>query len=64
MDFIMKLPKTSSGYDTIWVVDDRLTNSTHFLAMIETGNIEKLMRTYLKEIVRLHDVPIYYLRPR
>ena len=31
MDFITKLPKTSSGYDTIWVIVDRLTKSAHFL---------------------------------
>ncbi|GJU30756.1 putative reverse transcriptase domain-containing protein [Tanacetum coccineum] len=31
IDFITKLPKTSSGYDTIWVIVDRLTKSAHFL---------------------------------
>ncbi|GJW75242.1 putative reverse transcriptase domain-containing protein [Tanacetum coccineum] len=32
MDFVTKLPKTSSGYDTIWVIIDRLIKSVHFLA--------------------------------
>ncbi|GJW33902.1 reverse transcriptase domain-containing protein [Tanacetum coccineum] len=35
MDFVTKLPKSSSGHDTIWVVIDRLTKSTHFLSIRE-----------------------------
>ena len=57
MDFITKLPKTTGGYDTIWVIVDRLTKSAHFLAMKETDKMERLTRTYLNEIVRLHGVP-------
>ncbi|GJT36689.1 putative reverse transcriptase domain-containing protein [Tanacetum coccineum] len=49
MDFITKLPKTSSGYDSIWVIVDRLTKSTHFLPMKETDTMERLTRLYLKE---------------
>ncbi|GJZ39443.1 putative reverse transcriptase domain-containing protein [Tanacetum coccineum] len=49
MDFVTKLPKTSTGQDTIWVIVDRLTKSAHFLAMKETDSMEKLMRQYLKE---------------
>ncbi|GKE61409.1 putative reverse transcriptase domain-containing protein [Tanacetum coccineum] len=44
MDFVTKLPKTSSGQDTIWVIIDRLTKSAHFLPMKETDSIEKLTR--------------------
>ena len=51
MDFITKLPKTTGGLDTIWVIVDRLTKSTHFLSIKETNNIEKLTRTYIREIV-------------
>ncbi|GJT32032.1 putative reverse transcriptase domain-containing protein [Tanacetum coccineum] len=39
IDFIIKLPKTSSGYDTIWVIVDRLTKFAHFLSMNETDSI-------------------------
>ncbi|GKB38048.1 putative reverse transcriptase domain-containing protein, partial [Tanacetum coccineum] len=35
MDFVTKLPKSSSGHDTIWVVVDRLTKSAHFLPIRE-----------------------------
>ncbi|GJS67009.1 putative reverse transcriptase domain-containing protein [Tanacetum coccineum] len=39
MDLITKLPRTSSGYDTIWVIVDRLTKSAHFLRMRENDSI-------------------------
>ncbi|GKC23265.1 putative reverse transcriptase domain-containing protein [Tanacetum coccineum] len=50
MDFVTKLPKTTSGQDTIWVIVDRLTKSAHFLPMKETDTMEKLTRQYLKEV--------------
>nr|GFB14244.1 putative reverse transcriptase domain-containing protein [Tanacetum cinerariifolium] len=49
MDFITKLPETSTSQDTIWVIIDRLTKSAHFLPMKETDSMEKLTRQYLKE---------------
>ncbi|GJZ92649.1 retrovirus-related pol polyprotein from transposon TNT 1-94 [Tanacetum coccineum] len=49
MDFITKLPRTSSGYDTIWVIVDRLTKSAHFLPMRENDPMERLTRLYMKE---------------
>nr|GEY01940.1 putative reverse transcriptase domain-containing protein [Tanacetum cinerariifolium] len=58
MDFITKLPKTTNGYDTIWVIVDRLTKSTHFLPMRENDPMEKLMKLYMKEVVTRHGVPI------
>ncbi|GJR65522.1 putative reverse transcriptase domain-containing protein [Tanacetum coccineum] len=58
MDFVTKLPKTANGYDTIWVIVDRLTKSTHFLPMRETDPIEKLMKLYMKEVVTRHGVPV------
>ncbi|GJZ69775.1 putative reverse transcriptase domain-containing protein [Tanacetum coccineum] len=57
MDFVTKLPKTTSGQDTIWVIIDRLTKSAHFLPMKETDTMEKLTRQYLKEVVSRHGVP-------
>ncbi|GKB81125.1 putative reverse transcriptase domain-containing protein [Tanacetum coccineum] len=44
MDLVTKLPKTSTGQDTIWVIVDRLTKSVHFLPMKETDSMEKLTR--------------------
>ncbi|GJU30777.1 putative reverse transcriptase domain-containing protein [Tanacetum coccineum] len=57
MDFVMKLPKLSQGYDTIWVIVDRLTKSAIFVPMRETGPLEKLARLYLKEVVTRHEIP-------
>ncbi|GJT57356.1 putative reverse transcriptase domain-containing protein [Tanacetum coccineum] len=53
-----KLPKSSQGYDTIWVIVDRLTKSAIFLPMRETDLIERLARMYLKEVVTRHGIPI------
>ncbi|GKB08242.1 putative reverse transcriptase domain-containing protein, partial [Tanacetum coccineum] len=64
MDFVTKLPKTSSGQDTIWVIVDRLTKSAHLLPMKETDSMEKLTRQYLKEVVLRHDVPISIISDR
>ncbi|GKB37509.1 reverse transcriptase domain-containing protein [Tanacetum coccineum] len=58
MDFITKLPKTAAGFDSIWVIVDRLTKSAHFLPMRETDSTEKLMRLYMKEIVARHGIPV------
>ncbi|GJR43243.1 putative reverse transcriptase domain-containing protein [Tanacetum coccineum] len=49
IDFIMKLPKSSQGYDSIWVIVDRLTKSAIFIPMRETNPMERLARMYLKE---------------
>ncbi|GJX76128.1 putative reverse transcriptase domain-containing protein [Tanacetum coccineum] len=49
MDFVTKLPRTSSGHDTIWVIMDWLTKSAHFLPMREINN-GKLAIMYLKRI--------------
>ncbi|GJS93149.1 putative reverse transcriptase domain-containing protein [Tanacetum coccineum] len=58
MDFVSGLPRTPSGYDTIWVIVDRLTKSAHFLPMKKTDTMEKLTQLYLKEVVCRHGVPI------
>nr|GEU53382.1 putative reverse transcriptase domain-containing protein [Tanacetum cinerariifolium] len=58
MDFITKFPKMTNGYDTIWVIVDRLTKSAHFLPMRENDLMEKLMKLYMKEVVTRHGVPV------
>ncbi|GJZ14317.1 putative reverse transcriptase domain-containing protein [Tanacetum coccineum] len=64
MDFVTKLPRTSSGLDTIWVIVDRLTKSAHFLPMREDYKMERLARLYLNEIVARHGVPISIISDR
>ncbi|GJU13471.1 putative reverse transcriptase domain-containing protein [Tanacetum coccineum] len=58
MDFVTGLPRTSSGYDSIWVIVDRLTKSAHFVPMKKTNGMEKLTQLYLKEVVCRHGVPL------
>nr|GEY76863.1 putative reverse transcriptase domain-containing protein [Tanacetum cinerariifolium] len=50
--------ESPNGYDTIWVIVDRLTKSAHFLSMRENDPMEKLMRLYMKEVVTQHGVPV------
>nr|GFA76672.1 putative reverse transcriptase domain-containing protein [Tanacetum cinerariifolium] len=57
MDFVTKLPKWSQGYDTIWVIVDRLTKSAIFTPIRETDPMDKLARIYLKEVVTRHGIP-------
>ena len=56
MDFISGLPRTSSGFDAIWVIIDRLTKSAHFLPIKKTYTTDKLARLYINQIVYLHGV--------
>ncbi|GJX37575.1 putative reverse transcriptase domain-containing protein [Tanacetum coccineum] len=58
IDFVLGLPRTPSGYDSIWVIIDRLIKSTHFLSMKKTDSMEKLTQLYLKEIICRHGVHV------
>ncbi|GJQ96502.1 putative reverse transcriptase domain-containing protein [Tanacetum coccineum] len=46
MDFVTKLPKTSTGHDAIWVIVDRLTKSAHFIPIRATDSMETLTRSW------------------
>nr|GEZ63540.1 putative reverse transcriptase domain-containing protein [Tanacetum cinerariifolium] len=64
MDFVTKLPKSPQGYDTIWVIVDRLTKSAIFAPMRETDPLEKLAKLYLKEVVARHEIPVLIICDR
>ncbi|WVZ58894.1 hypothetical protein U9M48_009116 [Paspalum notatum var. saurae] len=57
MDFIVGLPRTQSGFDSIWVVVDRLTKVAHFIPVKTTYSGAKLAELYMFRIVCLHGVP-------
>jgi hypothetical protein len=57
MDFIVGLPRTRTGYDSICVVVDRLTKATHFIPVKTTYNSAVLAELYMAWIVCLHGVP-------
>jgi IS30 family transposase len=56
MDFIVGLPRTRTGYDSIWVAVDRLTKAAHFILVKTTYNSVVLAELYMAQIVCLHGV--------
>nr|GFC09907.1 reverse transcriptase domain-containing protein [Tanacetum cinerariifolium] len=64
MDFFTKLPKSLEGYDTIWVIVNRLTKSAIFTPIRETDPMDKLARIYLKEVVTRHGIPVSIISDR
>ncbi|GJU89113.1 putative reverse transcriptase domain-containing protein [Tanacetum coccineum] len=64
IDFVTKLPRTSSRHDIIWVIVDRLTMSAYFLPMREDYKMERLAKLYLNKIVARHGVPISIISDR
>ncbi|GJT19308.1 retrotransposon protein, putative, ty3-gypsy subclass [Tanacetum coccineum] len=61
---VIKLPRTSSGHDTIWVIVDQLTKSAHFIPMCEDYKMDRLARLYMNEIVARHGVLILIISDR
>ena len=64
MDFVVGLPLTGRMHDSVWVVVDRLTKSAHFLPVRTDYSLDKLAELYIKEIVRLHEIPISIISDR
>ena len=58
MEFVVGLPLFFSKKNAIWVIVDQLTKSTHFLPIKDTWGVEKLAQLYVKEIGRLHGIPL------
>jgi hypothetical protein len=57
MDFIVGLPRTAKGYDSIWVIIDRLTKIAHFLLVKVKYPVITYAELYIARILSLHDVP-------
>ena len=64
IDFVTHLPQTPQRHDAVWVIVDRLTKSAHFLAVRITFTLERFFRLYIREIVRLHGVPVSIVSDR
>jgi hypothetical protein len=58
MDFVVGLPRAPSEQDAIWVIVDRLTKSAHFVPFKIIDSMQKMAKLYVREIVRLHEVPV------
>ena len=64
MDFVVGLPLIRRKHDSVWVMVDRLTKSTHFLQVRTDYSLDKLVELYMKEIVQLHGIPMSIILDR
>ena len=64
MDLVFGLPRSPRDHDAIWVLVDRLTKSAHFLAIRLTDSTDVLSQLYIREIVRLHGIPVTIILDR
>lgn len=64
MYFVNGLLNTPRGNDIIWVIDNRLTKSTHFILINISFSLQKLVKIYIRVIVKLHEVPLSIIYDR
>jgi len=58
MDFVMSLPRSQRGNDSIWVVVDRPTKSAHFITIRKDLDLDRHAELYVRQIICLHGVPM------
>ncbi|WMV29720.1 hypothetical protein MTR67_023105 [Solanum verrucosum] len=64
MDLVIGLSNTFKTHDSVWVIVDKLTKSTHFIPVRVTHTAKQLTYIYLRDIVQLHGVPISIISDR
>jgi hypothetical protein len=56
MDFIVGLSLTTYKFDSIWVIVDRLSKSSHFILNNTTYKVQKYAKIYIARVLCLHGV--------
>ena len=64
MDFVSGFPLTQQKHDSVWVIIDKLTKSTHFIPVRMDYSMDRLAELYVKEIVQLHGTPLSIVSDR
>jgi hypothetical protein len=57
MDFIVGLLMTTHQFDSIWVIIDRLSKSTHFIPVKTNYKVQRYVEIYIPRVLCLHGVP-------